>query len=111
MFKGSSSFLKFAKMCEQVRFTPGKLRKIQIVADYFQSLESEEDLAIAASFLSGKIFAPGSESQEINVGYSMLWKSIAHSHSIHEEELAMHHRKYGDLGSAIEDYLSKTSCY
>lgn len=36
----------------------------------------------------------------------MLWKSIAHYHSIHEEELARLYRKHGDLGSAIEDYLS-----
>lgn len=105
MHSNSSNFLKFAETCEKIRDTPSKLKKIEIVADYFQSLDADEELAVAATFLSSKIFPLGSEYKEINVGYSMLWKSISSYYSLDKEELAKYYRKHGDLGSAIEEYL------
>lgn len=102
----SSSFLEFAETCEKVRVTSSKLKKVQLVSDYFQSLGSDEDLSIASSFLSGKIFPPGSEFQEINVGYSMLWNTISSSYFVNDKDLAKYYRRHGDLGSAIEEYLS-----
>ena len=104
-----SEFLRFAKMCEQVRTTSSKLAKIGTAADYFFSLGSDEDLRIATTFLAGKIFASGSETQEINVGYSMIWKSIANLYGLQNEDLSGYYMKHGDLGSAIEDYLNSVN--
>src|SRR5208283_1896174 len=106
-----SDFVAFSKKCEEVRSTSGKLAKTKIVSDYFLSLKSDEDLRIASTFLSGKIFAPGSDEQEINVGYSMIWKSVASFHSLKDGDLSSYYLKHGDLGSAIEDYMNsgKTS--
>ncbi|MHB1867931.1 MAG: ATP-dependent DNA ligase [Nitrososphaerales archaeon] len=104
-----SKFLRFAKMCEQVRSTNSKLAKIGTVADYFHSLGSNEDLRIASTFLAGKIFPSGSESQEINVGYSMIWKSIANLYGLRNEDLSGYYMKHGDLGAAIEDYLNSVN--
>lgn len=101
-----SEFLRFAKICEQVRSNNSKLAKIGTVADYFLSLESDEDLRIASTFLAGKIFASGSEAQEINIGYSMIWKSIANLYGLRNEDLSGYYLKHGDLGAAIEDYLN-----
>jgi len=104
-----SEFLRFAKMCEQVRTTSSKLAKIGTAADYFLSLGSDEDLRIATTFLAGKIFSSGSESPEINVGYSMIWKSIANLYGLQNEDLSGYYMKHGDLGSAIEDYLNSVN--
>ncbi|MFI5421571.1 MAG: ATP-dependent DNA ligase, partial [Nitrososphaerales archaeon] len=57
------------------------------------------------TLLSGKIFAPGVESREINVGYSQIWKIVSTHHGLREAELSEYYLKYGDLGSAIEDWL------
>lgn len=105
MYKGSSNFLAFAEICELARIANGKLKKIEIVGNYFEGLDSEQDLGIASYFLSGKLFPPSAEYKEINVGYSMLWKSISQFYSLDEGELAKYYRKHGDLGSALEEYL------
>jgi DNA ligase 1 len=102
--ESSSGFLLFAETCRQVESTSSKLSKIDIVSKYFAGL-SNEDLKIASTFLSGKVFSPGISSQEINVGYSLIWKTLSSFHSMKETELSDYYFKYGDLGSAIEDWL------
>ncbi|HVB12721.1 MAG TPA: ATP-dependent DNA ligase, partial [Nitrososphaerales archaeon] len=46
---------------------------------------------------------------EINVGYSMIWKSIANLYGLQNEDLSGYYMKHGDLGSAIEDYLNSVN--
>lgn len=93
-------------MCEEVRGTSSKLKKIEIVADYLSSLKSDEDLRVATLFLASKIFSPGLEERELNVGYSLIWRAISHLHPIGYEHLYGYYIKHGDLGSAVEDYLN-----
>ncbi len=102
----SSAFSTFAEVCEKVRSTTKKLEKIATVAEYFSSLNSDVDMKIASNFLAGRIFPPGSEAQEINVGYSMIWKSISTYYGLKDGALSNFYMKHGDLGSAIEDYLN-----
>ena len=101
-----SSFLRFALVCEDVRCTSSKLKKIKIVAEYLSSLKSDEDLKVATTFLASKIFSPGLDERELNVGYSLIWRAISHLHSIGNEHLSNYYIKHGDLGSAVEDYLN-----
>jgi DNA ligase 1 len=100
-----SDFLYFATVCETVRKTSSKLRKIDSVASYFENLPTDEDLRIAATLLSGRIFASGAEFTEINVGYSLIWQAISEFHGMKENELSEYYLKYGDMGSAVEDWL------
>ncbi len=77
----SSNFIEFARLCKNVESTRSKLAKVEFVASYFVKL-SVEDLRIASTLLSGKIFAPGVESREINVGYSQIWKIVSAHHGL-----------------------------
>jgi len=97
-------FLEFAQVCRQVESTRSKLTKIETVSKYFASL-SDEDLRLASTFLSSKVFPPGFATPEINVGYSLIWKAVSTFHSVKDSDLSEYYFKYGDLGSAIEDYL------
>lgn len=102
----SSEFLMFCSNCESVGATRSKLAKTRIIADYLRKLDADEDLGIATTFLSGRVFRLGAESQEPNVGYSLIWKTVTSSHGLSDKELSEYYLRYGDLGSAIEDYLS-----
>jgi DNA ligase-1 len=97
-------FLQFAEICRQVESTRSKLAKINIVSQYFASL-SDEDLRLASTFLSSKVFPPGFATPEINVGYSLIWRAVSTFHNVKDSELSEYYFKYGDLGSAIEDWL------
>ena len=98
-----ASFLLFAKTCEAIRLTASKLAKISILADYLRALD-DEDLVVVATFLSGRIFPPGSD--EVNVGYSLIWKTIAQLFNVKSETLSTYYRKHGDLGSVFADVIS-----
>lgn len=105
--QSSSCFLKFAETCRQVEATRSKLAKVDIVSKYFSSL-NDDDLRLAATFLSSKVFPPGFPTPEINVGYSLIWRSVSTFHNLKDSDLSQYYFKYGDLGSAIEDYLTNS---
>ncbi len=100
----ASYFLQFALVCKQVESTRSKLAKVDAVSKYFASL-SVDDLKLASTFLSSKIFPPGFATPEINVGYSLIWKVVSNFHDVKDGELSDYYFKYGDIGSAIEDWL------
>ena len=100
-----SSFLSFSKICEKVRQTRSKIAKTRIVSEYLLGLKYGNDLQIATTFLSGRVFPVGQEFGEANVGYSMIWSAFAEFSGMREEELSTFYMKHGDLGSAIEDAL------
>jgi DNA ligase 1 len=100
----SGDFLQFALICKQVESTRSKLAKVDAVAKYFVNLD-DADLRLASTFLSSKIFPPGFATHEINVGYSLIWKAVSSFHQVKDGELSKYYFKYGDLGSAIEDWL------
>ncbi len=99
-----SYFLQFALVCQQVESTRSKLAKVDFVSHYFLSLP-DYDLRLASTFLSSKIFPPGFATPELNVGYSLIWRAISSFHGVKDGELSDYYFKYGDLGSAIEDWL------
>lgn len=98
-----SSFLVFAKACEAIRLTASKLAKISILAEHLRALNDEE-LTIVATFLSGRIFPPGSD--EVHVGYSLIWKTMSQLFNVKSDTLSTYYRKHGDLGSVFADVIS-----
>ena len=104
-----SEFSKFAIVCDSIKATRSKLEKITILSEYFSSLR-DQDLKIAATFLSGRVFSPGEVEQEANVGYSTLWSVISKITELDGKEISKYYLKHGDLGSVFEEILSgKTS--
>ena len=106
----SSPFLEFARTCEKIRSTRSKLQKVEFLSKYLVGLASDTDLKIACTFLSGRIFPPDSDSaNEVNVGYSLIWSTFANLLGVDDKVLSSFYLKHGDLGSAIEDFLSSNS--
>ncbi len=103
----SSEFIDFARTCENIRSTRSKLQKVEFLSRYLLTLLCDADLNIVCTFLSGRIFQLGSASiNEVNVGYSLLWSTFANLLGIDDCVLSKYYLKHGDLGSAIEDFLS-----
>jgi DNA ligase 1 len=96
--------LGFAQTGESIAATRSKLAKIALLADYFRSL-AREDGAIAAIFFSGSPFAAYDEAT-MQVGGSLLWRSIAEISGKSEEELSEIYRRSGDVGAVAAETLS-----
>jgi DNA ligase-1 len=95
--------IRFAQICEAVAATTKKLEKTAIVAQYLHSMPPEE-AAIAAIFLSGSPFAAYQETT-LQVGGSLLWRTISEISGKSETQLTESYRRHGDAGSVAADVL------
>jgi DNA ligase-1 len=95
--------MRFAQTCEAIAATTKKLEKTAIVAGYLQSLPADT-AAIAALFLSGRPFAAYQETT-LQVGGSLLWRTIAELSGKSEQDLTESYRRHGDAGAVAADVL------
>jgi len=94
---------RFAEICEAVTATTKKLEKTALVADYLRALP-DHSTGIAAVFLSGRPFAAYRETT-LQVGGSMLWRTISELSGRPEQELTASYRQHGDAGAVAADVL------
>jgi DNA ligase-1 len=99
--------IDLAQTCERIAATTRKSEKTAILADYFRA-NTIEDAAISAVFLSGRAF-PAFEERTLQVGGALLWKIVAELTKASDAELRAAYRKYGDLGSAAQELLERSS--
>ncbi len=95
---------QLAEACEHVGGTTKKLEKIAIVAEYLKS-RTREEAAVSAVFLSGRPF-PAWEETTLQVGGSLLWRTVAELSGKSEGELRAAYRQHGDLGAVAEEVLA-----
>jgi DNA ligase-1 len=97
----------FAQTADAVADTTKKLEKVRLVAEYFRSLPVEE-AAQAAVFFSGKAF-PAWEERTLQVGGTLLWRTVGEISGKGEVALTAAYRRHGDLGSAAQDVLERSA--
>ena len=91
-----------AQTCEAVAATSRKSVKVKLVAEYF--LAHPADAPKAAVFLSGRAF-PAWEERTLQVGGTLLWRTVVEFSGRGEIAVTAAYRKYGDLGSAAMELL------
>ena len=97
----------FAQTADAVAATTKKLEKVRLVAEYFRSRPVDE-AAQAAVFLSGRAF-PAWEERTLQVGGTLLWRTVGEISGKGEVALTAAYRRHGDLGSAAQDVLERTA--
>jgi len=97
----------FAETADAVAATTKKLEKVRLVAEYFRSRPVDE-AAQAAVFLSGRAF-PAWEERTLQVGGTLLWRTVGEISGKGEVALTAAYRRHGDLGSAAQDVLESSA--
>src|SRR6478736_4394336 len=97
----------FAQTADAVAATTKKLEKVRLVAEYFRSRSSDE-AAQAAVFLSGRAF-PAWEERTLQVGGTLLWRTVGEISGKGEVALTAAYRRYGDLGAAAQEVLGHSA--
>ncbi|MFL6387595.1 MAG: ATP-dependent DNA ligase [Terriglobales bacterium] len=97
----------FAQIADAVAATTKKLEKVRLVAEYFRSRPVDE-AAQAAVFLSGRAF-PAWEERTLQVGGTLLWRTVGEISGKGEVALTAAYRRHGDLGSAAQDVLEHSA--
>ena len=69
-----SEFATFARVGDAIAATTGKLRKIEILSEFFRTL-ADDALPIAALYLAGRAFAQ-SDPRVLNIGSSVIKRAL-----------------------------------
>src|SRR5258707_2127112 len=97
----------FALTADAVTATTKKTEKVRLVAEYFRGRPVEE-AAQAAVFLSGRAF-PAWEERTLQVGGTLLWRTVGEISGKGEVALTAAYRRHGDLGAAAKDVLEHSA--
>jgi DNA ligase-1 len=103
-----SEFGTFARLGQQLAATTSKLRKIELLAGYFRSLDPIQ-LPLAARYLTGRAFAQ-SDPRVMQVGWAVIRRALLGVSRIGEQELRNLSRLHADAGrTAFEALLERTT--
>ncbi len=97
----------FAETAEKIAATTKKLEKTALLAEYLTSVPQDE-AAVAAVFFSGRPF-PAWEETTLQVGGTLLWRTVQELSGESEPELTAAYRKLGDLGAVAGAVLPKNN--
>jgi DNA ligase-1 len=101
---GSDPMRRWAETAEAVRATRKTSEKVAIVADYLLSL-GEEDLAVAAVFLSGRPF-PERDQRRTGIGWAAISSAAQQVAGAEAGALGAAYDRSSDLGTAVGDLLT-----
>jgi DNA ligase 1 len=100
-------FGQFTQLCEEISRSTGKLRKVELLANYLQSL-TEDELRLSCVFLTGHAFSRA-DARALQVGWSVIRKALIQTASLEESEFRRIASGYGDAAKiAYETLLGKT---
>jgi DNA ligase-1 len=96
-------FMDFAKTCERLEGTSGRLEMIDIISRVLPDL-SEEELPVFVRFVMGRIFADWS-SKKLGIGPNLLYEAVGYVAGIKKEQVIEKINQTGDVGGAVEELL------
>jgi DNA ligase-1 len=97
-------FLRFAQVADQVRATPKKLEKIDLLRAYLAEL-LPEDAARAALFFTARPF-PQSDGRVLTMGWSVIKRAVLEVAGMTEADYRAAYHRFADAGDAAEALLA-----
>ena len=89
--------LEFAHVGAEIGATTATLQKTRALGAYFRSLTDDDDLKLAATYMSGRAFGP-SKRQTLGLGWRNLNRVVSEISGRSADELSAIFRKHSDLG-------------
>jgi len=102
----ANSFEQFARVAEKVAATTKKLEKAPLLGEYFQQL-SDEDLARAARYFAGQVFALH-DARTTNVGGRILTEALVAATGLHAD-LGARYARWGDVGDVAFEMFTEAN--
>ena len=96
-------FVTFARVGDAIASTTGKLKKIEILSEYFRTLD-DESLPVAALCLGGRAFAQ-SDPRVLNLGSAVIKRALLAVSGVGEDHLRRLGTSLADLSEVAEAVL------
>lgn len=104
-YLSANALEQFARVAERVAATTKKLEKAALLGEYFQRL-SDEDLARAARYFAGQVFALH-DARTTNVGGRIISEALIAATGLHPD-LGARYARWGDVGDVAFEMFSET---
>lgn len=101
----AAAFARFATVAEQVKATPKKLEKIELLRAYLAEL-TPEDAARAALFFTARAF-PQSDGRVLTLGWSVIKRAVLEAAALSEADYRAAYQRFADAGDATEALLAQ----
>jgi DNA ligase-1 len=101
----ASDLRAFALTADRIRAIPAKLEKIALLRDYFASLPSDEDAALAALFFTARPF-PQSDQRTLNLGWSLIRRAVLEVTRLTVADFKQTYLRYSDSGDTAAAMLT-----
>ncbi len=99
----ASEFAEFARVGDRIAAITGKLKKIEILSEYFRTLD-DDTLPIAAHYLAGRAFAQ-SDPRVLNIGSSVVKRALLAVSGVSEDHLRRLGTSLADLSEVANAVL------
>ncbi|MFZ2074706.1 MAG: ATP-dependent DNA ligase [Methanoregula sp.] len=100
-------FLEFARCCEEIEGLSGRLDMIDVISRALPGL-SPEELPVFVRFIMGRIF-PDWSARKLGIGPNLLYEAVGYVAGLKKDAVIEKINKTGDVGTAVEQLLSKKS--
>ncbi|HEX3000794.1 MAG TPA: ATP-dependent DNA ligase [Methanoregula sp.] len=100
-------FMDFARVCERLEGTSGRLDMIDIISRELPAL-SDEELPVFVRFVMGRIF-PDWSSKKLGIGPNLLYEAAGYVAGLKKEQVIDRITATGDVGRAVEELLREKS--
>ncbi len=100
----TDSFLHFATTAEAIKASPGKRRKVELLADLLAGL-STPAAAQTALYFTGRPFAQGTE-QRLQIGWAAMQRAVLAVVGANRGEWRTVYRRFADSGDTAEAMLA-----
>jgi DNA ligase-1 len=101
--QAANCFARFARIADQVRATPKKLEKIELLRGYLAELPTN-DAALAALFFTARAF-PQSDGRVLAMGWSVIKRAVLEVAGLSEADYRAAYHRFADAGDAAEALL------
>ena len=100
-------FLEFSRCCEEIEGLSGRLDMIDVISRALPGL-SPEELPVFVRFIMGRIF-PDWSARKLGIGPNLLYEAVGYVAGLKKDAVIEKINKTGDVGTAVEELLSKKS--
>ena len=103
----ANCFVRFAAVAEQVKATPKKLEKIELLRAHLVAL-APDDAALAALFFTARPF-PQTDGRVLTMGWSVIKRAVLEVAGMTEADYHAAYHRFADAGDAAEALLARVS--
>ncbi len=100
------SFAAFAALGERIGASTGRLKKVELLGEYFSQLAAVDErmLAAAALFLTGRVFPQG-DSRVLQTGWAVIKRALLGASGVTKQQLREVSHHYADAGKIAREVL------